>query len=111
MRTHIARAHDRDYTGRVDSLLERGTVDGVLIHVRVMVMKRARLLIGRERRRLGYSFHPALFSRTHRGAAIEELRRTSCGFRASGAPVSRAWVQSHTHAGGAPVSVACARAT
>jgi len=74
VRTHIARAHDLDYTGRLESLLQRGSIDGVLIHIRVMITKRTRLLIGSEGRRLGYSLHPALFSRTHSGAAIEELR-------------------------------------
>ena len=74
LRTHIARAHDLDYIGRVDSLLARRPIDGVLIHIRVMIMKRTRLLIGGRGGRLGYALHPALFSRTHRGRAVEQLR-------------------------------------
>lgn len=74
LRTHIARAHDLDYIGRVDSMLKRWPIDGVLIHVRVMIMKRTRLLIGGRGGPFGYAVHPALFSRTHRGIALEHLR-------------------------------------
>jgi hypothetical protein len=75
LRTHVARGFGLDFGARLDALEERFALDGVLLHLRVTVVKRARLVVrvpaqkGRRSR-----IHPALFRRRHEGPAVEELR-------------------------------------
>jgi len=75
LRPHVARGFGLDFGARLDSLQERFELNGVLLHLRVMVSKRARIIVrvrtdeGSPRR-----LHPALFSRRHSGPAIEALR-------------------------------------
>jgi hypothetical protein len=75
IRPHVARGFGRDFGSRLDALGERFELDGVLLHLRVLVTKRARLFV-----RVGtakdshWRLHPALLRRGHRGPAVEELR-------------------------------------
>jgi hypothetical protein len=86
VRTHVARAVSSDYIERLDSLRERRPVDGVLLHVRVMVMKRSRALVEAEPgNRLPYVPHPAMFSRTHSAAAVTRLRAKEASGRVTDA--------------------------
>lgn len=75
LRPHVARGFGLDFGVRLDALQERFALDGVLLHLRVMVAKRARLLV-RVRGAKGphWRLHPALLRRRHEGPAIEELR-------------------------------------
>jgi hypothetical protein len=75
LRSHVARGFGLDFGVRLDALQERFALDGVLLHLRVTVVKRARLVV-RVRSAHGRRscIHPALFSRRHVGAAVEELR-------------------------------------
>lgn len=66
LRPHVVRAFNRRYVDRLDLLLAGPPVDAVMVHVRMLVVHRARLLVGRfengtRRQRL----HPALFRRGH----------------------------------------------
>jgi hypothetical protein len=88
LRPHVVRAFNRRYVDRLDLLLAGPPVDAVMVHVRMLVVHRARLLVGRfengtRRQRL----HPALFRRGHSmrsatpvpgdGTAATELQRQS----------------------------------
>jgi hypothetical protein len=75
LRPYVARGFGLDFGARLDTLQERVELDGVLLHLRVMVAKRARLIVrGRASEGRRARVHPALFSRRHDGPAIEELR-------------------------------------
>jgi len=75
IRPRIARAFGFDYAIRLNSLSSRYQLDGVLLHLRVVIMRRSRLVVslggdGHQRR----SLHPALFNRSHDGEAVAALR-------------------------------------
>jgi hypothetical protein len=75
LRPHVARGFGLDFGARLDTLQERVELDGVLLHLRVMVAKRARLIVrGRASEGRRARVHPALLSRGHDGPAIDELR-------------------------------------
>jgi len=68
LKVAIARHFDRDYHERLASLLEGSTVDGVLLHLRVVFTAKSALLVNRlEAGRRYYTVHPFLFKRAERG--------------------------------------------
>jgi hypothetical protein len=75
LRPHVARGFGLDFGQRLDALQERFELDGVLLHLRVMITKRARV-VARVRTPDGphWRLHPALLTRRHSGPAIEALR-------------------------------------
>jgi hypothetical protein len=88
LRPHVVRAFNRRYVERLDLLLAGPPVDAVMVHVRVLVVHKARLLVARlENGTRRQRVHPALFRRGHSmrsaqpgpgdGAAATEASRQS----------------------------------
>ena len=84
IRPHIARGFGQDYADRLEALLERHDIDGVLLHLRVLIMRRARLLVQGPAGGARYSLHPAFLRRQHSGAAVEALRSAETAARRDG---------------------------
>lgn len=68
LKVAITRHFDRDYSERLESLLEEADVDGVLLHLRVVFVAKSVLLVNRlENGKRYYRLHPFLFRRTETG--------------------------------------------
>lgn len=75
VRVHIARSFGAGYVSRLESLLAQRELDGVMLHLRVSIMRRSRLVLeqvvdGRKRRYL----NPVLLDRSHSGPRVDALR-------------------------------------
>jgi hypothetical protein len=68
LKVAITRHFDRDYTERLEALLEEADVDGVLLHLRAVVVGKSVLLVNRlEDGKRYYRLHPFLFKQYETG--------------------------------------------
>lgn len=83
LRPRIVRGFELDYRDRLDRLLAGPPVDGVMVHLRVTIIARSRL-IRRETidGRTRYSMHPALLRRGHQERAASPRGPSDGGRRA-----------------------------
>lgn len=77
LRPRIVRGFELDYRDRLERLLDGPSVDGVMVHLRVTINSRSRLIFrdaidGHTR----YSIHPALLRRSHKHRAATSIVQT-----------------------------------